>query len=84
MRFHERSGAACRGWATSIRNRNPFRTEFEQQRIEVFDLTKLAQRGDDAHSRAFEDVTSVVAMIRQRMHQGQQLAERPSNPMDGM
>jgi esterase/lipase superfamily enzyme len=60
----------------------PYRTEFAQDRIEVFDLTKLKARGDDAHDRAFEDVTSVMAMIKQRLRDGQQMADRGSNISD--
>jgi esterase/lipase superfamily enzyme len=56
----------------------PYRTELQQGRIEVYDLTKLATVGDDAHDRAFEQVTSVVAMIRQRMADGQVLSEQQS------
>ena len=63
---------------------DPYRAEFAQEKIEVFDLTSLKKSGDDAHDRAFQDVTSVVGMIKQRMASGQQLAERPANPMDGM
>ena len=63
---------------------DPYRGEFARDRIEVFDLTSLKRAGDNAHSRAFEDVTSVVGMIKQRLGTGQQLAERPANPMDGM
>jgi hypothetical protein len=29
----------------------------------VFDLTKLKSTGDNAHSRAFDDITQVMAMI---------------------
>jgi esterase/lipase superfamily enzyme len=43
-------------------NAEPYRSEFEQQRIIVFDLTKLRSPGDDAHDRAFEDIASVAAM----------------------
>jgi ferric-dicitrate binding protein FerR (iron transport regulator) len=32
----------------------------------VFDLTKLKSSGDNAHSRAFDDITQVMAMIRDR------------------
>jgi len=39
----------------------------------VFDLTHL--QGGDAHSRAFDDVTSVMGMIRQRLASGQQLTD---------
>ncbi|MCP3443571.1 alpha/beta hydrolase [Bradyrhizobium sp. CCGUVB14] len=54
----------------------PYRSALAQQKIAVFDLTHLG--GDDAHSRAFEDVTSVMGMIRQRLAQGQQLGEDAS------
>jgi esterase/lipase superfamily enzyme len=56
-------------------NAEPYRSEFERQRIVVFDLTKLRSPGDDAHDRAFEDITSVAALIRKRLHEGQQMAE---------
>jgi esterase/lipase superfamily enzyme len=61
----------------------PYRTEFADDRITVYDLTRLAKPGDDAHDRAFEDVTSVVAMIRQRMAQGQTMREHRAvdNPL---
>jgi esterase/lipase superfamily enzyme len=41
----------------------PYQSELARENIEVFDLTKL--RGD-AHDRAFEDITQVVAMVRSR------------------
>jgi len=50
----------------------PYRTEFERENIMVFDLTHLQ---GDAHSRAFEDVTSVMGMIHQRLATGQQLTD---------
>jgi esterase/lipase superfamily enzyme len=61
----------------------PYRTELADDRITVYDLTHLAKPGDDAHDRAFEDVTSVVAMIRQRMAQGQTMREHRAidNPL---
>jgi hypothetical protein len=37
----------------------------------VFDLSHL---NGEAHSRAFEDITSVMGMIEQRLAAGQQLA----------
>ena len=43
------------------------RTEFERDQIAVFDLTKLK---GNAHSRAFDNVTSVAAMVRQRFGEG--------------
>ena len=42
----------------------PYRTKLERERIAVFDLTKLKSAGDNAHSRAFDDITEVLAMIR--------------------
>lgn len=57
----------------------PYRSEFERDHIQVFDLTKLQQPGDDAHDRAFEDVTSVMGMIRQRLSEGQALTDRGSD-----
>lgn len=44
----------------------PHRTELERDRIEVFDLTKLKTPGDNAHSRAFDDISQVMTMIRER------------------
>ena len=55
----------------------PYRTEFERENIMVFDLTHLQ---GDAHSRAFEDVTSVMGMIHQRLATGQQLTD-PANSL---
>jgi esterase/lipase superfamily enzyme len=56
----------------------PYRTEFERDGILVFNLTGLASPGDDAHDRAFEDVTSVMAMIQQRLKDGQAMTDRGS------
>ena len=49
----------------------PYRSEFARQGILAFDLTHLQ---GDAHSRAFEDVTSVMGMIQRRLAAGQQLS----------
>jgi esterase/lipase superfamily enzyme len=54
----------------------PYRSEFERDRILVFDLTKLETPGDNAHDRAFEDITSVMGMIKQRLSQGQTMTDR--------
>jgi esterase/lipase superfamily enzyme len=48
----------------------PYRAEFERDRIVVFDLTKLKVAGDNAHSRAFDDITEVVALIKQTTGEG--------------
>ena len=64
-------------------DQEPYRTEFAVDGITVYDLTRLAKPGDDAHDRAFTDVTSVVAMIRRRLAQGQAMTERRAadNPL---
>lgn len=56
----------------------PFRSEFERDKILVFNLTGLASPGDNAHDRAFEDVTSVMGMIKRRLSEGQAMTERGS------
>lgn len=61
---------------------DPYRTELAQDQIEVFDLTSLKKAGDDAHDRAFSDVTSVVGMIKQRLRDGQQMIDTKSISMD--
>jgi esterase/lipase superfamily enzyme len=53
----------------------PYRSDFERDKILVFDLTRLEGR---AHSRAFEDVTSVMGMIQRRFAAGQQLEQDPA------
>jgi esterase/lipase superfamily enzyme len=65
--------------------REPYRTEFGRDKILVFDLTRLATAGDDAHDRAFSDVTSVMGMIQQRLSQGQSMTDHRTgagNPLD--
>jgi esterase/lipase superfamily enzyme len=52
-----------------------YRTEFERDGIMVFDLTHLQ---GNAHSRAFEDVTSVMGMIERRLAEGQQMTDSRS------
>lgn len=54
----------------------PYRSQFERDKILVFNLTGLASAGDNAHDRAFEDVTSVMGMIKRRLSDGQALTER--------
>jgi esterase/lipase superfamily enzyme len=54
----------------------PYKSALAQQKILVFDLTHLG--GDDSHSRAFGEVSSVMGMIKQRLAQGQQLGEDTS------
>jgi hypothetical protein len=38
----------------------------------------LASPGENAHDRAFEDVTSVMGMIKRRLSDGQAMTERGS------
>jgi esterase/lipase superfamily enzyme len=49
----------------------PYKSEFEREKILVFDVTHLE---GNPHSRAFDDVTSVMGMIERRFAEGQQLA----------
>jgi esterase/lipase superfamily enzyme len=61
----------------------PYRSELDREKVLVFDLTHLQ---GDPHSRAFDDVTSVVGMIERRLAAGQKLAEdtsRRANPNRG-
>jgi esterase/lipase superfamily enzyme len=44
----------------------PHRSKLEQERVVVFDLTKLG--GKNAHSRAFNDITQVMMMVRERIN----------------
>jgi hypothetical protein len=53
----------------------PYRTELGRDKMLVFDLTRLATAGDDAHNRAFSDVTSVMGMIQARLNQGQSMTD---------
>ena len=41
----------------------------------VFDLTRLATAGDDAHDRTFSDVTSVMGVIQQRLSRGPSMTD---------
>ena len=61
---------------------DPYRSELARDQIEVFDLTSLRKAGDDAHDRAFSDVTSVVGMIKQRLREGQPMSDTKSISMD--
>jgi esterase/lipase superfamily enzyme len=61
-------------------DQEPYKSDFKREGILVFDLTGL--RGG-AHSRAFENVTSVVGLIEQRFAQGQSIAEDGSTSASG-
>lgn len=65
------------GGATRLGDINPeqepYKSDLAHQKILVFDVTHL--EGDDPHSRAFDDVRSVMGMIERRLATGQQLEE---------
>lgn len=44
----------------------PYRDILAQENITVFDLTKM--EGGDAHTRAFDDITKVVLMVREQLN----------------
>ncbi len=46
-------------------DQEPYRDVLAQEQIVAFDLTKL---DGDAHSRAFDDVTSVMLMVREQLN----------------
>ena len=50
----------------------PYRSEFASNGVFVFDLTSLK---GNAHSRAFDDVQTVMGMIEQRLAEGQPMNE---------
>jgi len=54
-------------------NQEPYQTQCERDRIEVFDLTSLKSADRDAHDRAFDEAPTVAAMIRKRLSEGQVL-----------
>jgi esterase/lipase superfamily enzyme len=57
----------------------PYSSEFAQDNILVFDLSRL---GGEAHSRAFTSVTTVVGMLQQRLAEGQQMTASRSSLSD--
>jgi esterase/lipase superfamily enzyme len=57
----------------------PYKSDFEREKIMVFDLSHLDGK---AHSRAFDEVTSVVGMIERRLAAGQQLTEERAAAVD--
>jgi esterase/lipase superfamily enzyme len=44
----------------------PYRDILAQEQITVFDLTKM--EGNNGHNRAFDDITQVVVMVRERLN----------------
>jgi len=64
------------GGATRLGDINPdeepYKSDLERDKVLAFDVTHLE---GNSHSRAFDDVTSVMGMIERRLAAGQQLAE---------
>ena len=58
--------------------KEPYRTEFDRDRIAVYDLTQLKGTSGNAHSRAFDDITQVLAMVRDRNAQTQVARNQPA------
>jgi esterase/lipase superfamily enzyme len=52
----------------------PYKSNLAHEKILVFDITHLK---GDPHSRAFDDVRSVMGMIERRLAAGQELEEDP-------
>lgn len=63
-------------------NQEPYHTEFAEHHIEVFDLTSLSSASQTNHDKAFEDITSVTAMLKRRFEQGQTLRDRDPGPVE--
>jgi esterase/lipase superfamily enzyme len=53
-------------------DQDPYAAEFRREGVELFDLTRL---GGSAHSRAFDDVTSVMNMIQARLVSERQVTD---------
>jgi esterase/lipase superfamily enzyme len=58
-------------------NKEPYRSQLAHDGIIVFDLTALKSSGDNAHSRAFDDITAVMALVRTRLGEEQTKAAKP-------
>lgn len=60
----------------------PYRTEFERDRIAVYDLTPLKNKSANAHSRAFDDIGDVMELVRERnmRERGTQVARGAPQP----
>jgi esterase/lipase superfamily enzyme len=62
-------------------DQEPYRNILEQEQVTVFDLTKL---DGNAHSRAFDDVTSVMVMVRERLNEEPLVTEGKKIPVARM
>jgi len=60
----------------------PYKTEFEKARIDVYDMTSM--KSAHAHSKVFENVSTVVGMIRGRFAAGQKMTDREGDGLGGV
>jgi esterase/lipase superfamily enzyme len=64
------------GGATRLGDINPdeepYKSDLDREKVLTFDVTHLE---GNSHSRAFDDVTSVMGMIERRLAAGQQILE---------
>ena len=58
-------------------DQEPYKTDFRREGVMAFDLTSLRGR---PHSRAFEEVTSVMGMIEEWRAEGQLITDNGSKP----
>jgi esterase/lipase superfamily enzyme len=60
----------------------PYKTEFEKAKIDVYDMTSM--RSAHAHSKVFENVSTVVGMVRARFAAGQKMTDREGDGLGGV
>jgi len=74
-------------WGGAPRSAKSIRRKTLSQRVGAgqdrgLRFERLKKIGDNAHDRAFEDITSVVGMIKQRLRDGQQMTDSRSISTD--
>ena len=60
----------------------PYKTEFEKAKIDVYDMTSM--KSEHAHSKVFENASTVVGMIRARFAAGQKMTDREGDNLGGV
>jgi esterase/lipase superfamily enzyme len=60
----------------------PYKSEFEKAKIDVYDMTSM--KSAHAHSKVFENVSTVVGMIRARFAAGQKMTDREADGLGGV
>jgi esterase/lipase superfamily enzyme len=60
----------------------PYKTEFEKAKIDVYDMTNM--KSAHAHSKVFENASTVVGMIRARFVAGQKMTDREGDSLGGV